>query len=295
MPTYADLRMAPPRSWDEFEDITCSAAKNHWLCPNFTRHGRQGQAQHGVDIFSQATSQGVIGIQCKNTWAGISMAVIKGEIDNAEEFRPPLSHLYIATTAETDARIQREVLSLSSARANAGKFSVSVWFWHDVWQDLTRDTSRLFQHFPQLQPVASIETHDQRLFREFQAWLPYEPTVRFVQEFDFGNSFARTSFWPFIIFSDDWPQPDREFIDAELQEAHASLNHAARELASLVAVKTSPIGNGDFNSVLSDSLRQAGQRPQWVRDDAALLNTQSTDFAEKYGDFIRLCKRKLLA
>jgi hypothetical protein len=295
MPTYADLRMAPPRSWDEFEDITCSAAKNHWLNPNFTRHGRQGQAQHGVDIFSQSITHGVFGIQCKNTWASISTAVIESEIDNAEEFRPSLSHLYIATTAETDAKIQREVLKLSLARADAGKFSVSIWFWHDVWQDLTRDTSRLFQHFPQLQPVASIETHDQRLFRELQAWLPYEPTVRFVQEFDFGNAFARTLFWPIIVFAEDWPQPNREFIDATLQDAHAALTHTARELASLVAIKTGPVGNGDFNSVLSDSLRQAGQRPQWVRDDAALLNAQSANFAGEYADFIRLCKRRLLA
>ena len=43
--------MPAPKSWDEFEDISLSAAKLRWNSTDFFRHGRLGQKQDGVDIW----------------------------------------------------------------------------------------------------------------------------------------------------------------------------------------------------------------------------------------------------
>ncbi|MFP3801818.1 hypothetical protein SB764_36735, partial [Paraburkholderia sp. SIMBA_027] len=194
MPTYADVKAGPPRSWDEFEAITCSAAKNRWSNQNFTRHGRQGQKQDGVDIYGNDTDGKLVGIQCKLTVSGVTESVIAAEVAKAEAFKPALTHLYIATTAETDRKIQSAVRDLSAEREAAGKFAVSILFWTDIWQDLTKDEARLFQHYPQLRPREGERnvSHDQRLFQEFQSTFPFEPAVRLLREQDFGGSFAKS-------------------------------------------------------------------------------------------------------
>lgn len=116
MPTLADLRVPPPRSWAEFEDIVCSAAKNRWCNPDFTHHGRQGQRQDGVDIYGGDHKERLVGIQCKNTWDGITLKTIEDEILKAESFQPRLKFLYLATTAETDKNVQRSVREISAKR-----------------------------------------------------------------------------------------------------------------------------------------------------------------------------------
>lgn len=51
MPTISSSKVPSPKSWDEFEEITLSAAKLRWNSTDFYRHGRQGQKQDGVDIW----------------------------------------------------------------------------------------------------------------------------------------------------------------------------------------------------------------------------------------------------
>src|SRR5438445_13521460 len=65
MPTFAQVKLPVPKSWDEFEDIVTSAiyAQQPSLSPQ--RHGRQGQSQHGVDIFFEDFTTRHTGVQCK--------------------------------------------------------------------------------------------------------------------------------------------------------------------------------------------------------------------------------------
>lgn len=122
MPTIPHTNIPSPKSWDEFEDIVCSAAKNRWKNPDFTRHGRQGQSQHGVDIYGKNQQGSLVGLQCKNTLEGITDKLILTEIQLAEEFKPPLSMLYIATTSPTDKTIQEFTRVLTIEREREKKF-----------------------------------------------------------------------------------------------------------------------------------------------------------------------------
>lgn len=82
-------------------------------------------------------------------------------------------------------------------------------------------------------------------------------------------------------------------MDKELQVGLAALYKAAGELSNHLAGKTSPIGNGDFASVFSDSLRAAGPRPDWVKQEARVLNEQAGQFALIYERFMRQCRERL--
>lgn len=293
MPTYAELRVAPPRSWDEFEDITCSAAKNRWENPDFSRHGRQGQRQDGVDIYGEDDKGNLVGIQCKNTWDGIKLKTIEDEVVKAESFQPSLKCLYVATTADTDQALQKSVRELSEERKALGKFAVAIMFWNDVWQDLTRDESRLFQHYPQLRPKSDKPSHDQRLFNDFQTIFPYDPCVRLIDQHDFGGPFSKAAIQPLYDFYETWDQPEKEFLDAELQAALEGLFGAAATLANHLVEKTVPVGNQSFYSVFPDYLRSIGPRPAHVVEEARILNEEARKFVPVYNSFIRLCKKKL--
>ncbi|NMM20946.1 MAG: hypothetical protein HHJ15_13500 [Rhodoferax sp.] len=297
MPTYANIQMPPPKSWDEFEAIVCSAAKNRWNSANFTLHGRQGQRQDGVDVYGRDDKDRLVGVQCKNTWMGVSKGTIRDEVVKAESFQPTLGQLYIATTANTDKRVQAFVRELSEERIKTGRFEITILFWNDIWNDLTLDESRLFQHYPQLKPskqVDSTPSHDQKLFREFQSAFGYEPAVRLLREQDFGGPFQRKAIQPLLDFVETWDQPEKEFLDKELQTALVDLYKASSEVAFHLVEKTVPVGNCDFASVFSDNLRAVGPRPDWVREEARILNEQAHLFVPKYERFLRLCRDKLV-
>lgn len=297
MPTLANSHVAPPKSWDEFEDIVCSAAKNRWKNPDFTRHGRQGQSQEGVDVYGNNDKEQLVGLQCKNTWSGLTEQTIEDEAIKAEAFKPTLSKLYIATTVATDKKVQAFARSLSGKRQAAGGFGVEILFWNDVWHDLTLNDERVYQHFPNLRPVVSAERqeppHDLRLFQEFQSVFAFEPAVRLLREHDFGGPFLRRAIQPLFEFVETWDQPEKEFLDQELQAALSDLYRAARQMSNHLVEKTVPTGNGDYASVFSDSLREAGPRPDWVREETRVLNEQANLFAPIYERFLRLCRAKL--
>lgn len=150
MATYNTVRLNTPKSWDEFEDICKSSFQLRWGNPNLHRNGRSGQKQDGVDIYGHDSFDLFVGIQCKNTVSNIDANTIDEEIVKAEMFEPPLTALYIATTAPRDTALQSHVRKINAARQILNKFLVSVVFWDDITSDLTKDPAVLRQHYPQM-------------------------------------------------------------------------------------------------------------------------------------------------
>lgn len=155
MPTIANSRLPPPKSWDEFEDICRDSFGERWRNPNLVKHGRQGQRQHGVDIYGHDACTAQVGIQCKNTVGKITSEIVDSEVTLAENFNPTLKKLYIATTCAADAHIQAHVRSLSQTRTQDGKFGVEIVFWDEIVQDLSRNEALPRKHYPQFFPESS--------------------------------------------------------------------------------------------------------------------------------------------
>ena len=149
MPTLSERNYETPKSWSEFEAICKDAFHLRWSNPDLSMHGRQGQAQNGVDIYGYNSFGDYVGVQCKNTVDGISESVINSECVKAEKFFPAIKTLYIATTAKRDVHIQSYARKLSIERKNDGKFPVEIVFWEDVCSDLTRSESMLRKHYPE--------------------------------------------------------------------------------------------------------------------------------------------------
>ncbi len=149
MPTIGTSRLPAPTSWDEFEDICKSAFSLRWGNPNLSRYGRQGQKQDGVDVFGNDSLNNFVGIQCKNTISSISKDLVESECLKAENFLPPISVLYIATTMDRDVNLQSDARIMSDERKLLGKFTIEIVFWPDIIHDLSKDASITQQHYPQ--------------------------------------------------------------------------------------------------------------------------------------------------
>jgi hypothetical protein len=142
---------AIPKIWQEFETIVRDAQAQRWKSTTLQKNGRHGQKQHGVDIFGPDEIGRPVGIQCKRYKAALTMKTVTEEITNAENFKPRLSALFIATTTDHDAKLQEQVREISDKRVAEGKFAVALLFWDEIVSSLLLNPAVLKAHYTQLQ------------------------------------------------------------------------------------------------------------------------------------------------
>lgn len=295
MPTVASSAIPPPKSWDEFEDIMLAAAKLRWNSTDFQRNGRVGQKQDGVDVFGHDDDGRHIGVQCKNTVSGISISVVEGEVANAEKFEPRLEWLYIATTAQRDAPLQKEVRVLSEARCLDGKFRVGILFWDDVCQDLATDDDVFFAHYPQFRgKTDEVRTHDRALYDQMIGLLRSDGVIGFLDRNNMaGFSFPHAQFDPLREFYYEWAQPEREFLSPELEELRRSLWEKVDAYTELLATET-------FATEMNPDRHWVP--PEWEHEQPErfwrVVNTfhnLAADIVKLHAEFVRTGKMQLIS
>jgi hypothetical protein len=157
MPTLTQCKLPVPKSWDEFEDIVVSAINSLQPITQPQRFGRQGQAQHGVDILVDDYMSRRTGIQCKNV-DKISLPEIEAEIAKAERYEPSLESYVFAVSLSRDAKLHKQISMLSDNRAREYKFRVGIWFWEDIEFFMSRHSVELERHYPDLFTSSSSPT-----------------------------------------------------------------------------------------------------------------------------------------
>jgi len=150
MPTIQAMELPRPKNWQEFEAIVCDAMIQRWRSPDLRRIGRSGQKQDGVDIYGPDEIGRRVAIQCKRYKGALSLKTVQTELTAAEGFKGRLTTLYVATTADNDSKLQREVRLLSDKRVAAGKFAVSLLFWDDIVASLLLNPAVFKAHYPQV-------------------------------------------------------------------------------------------------------------------------------------------------
>ena len=145
-------QIAPPREWGTFEDLCHALFKRVWQDQLAQKNGRRGQAQHGVDVFGSPNGdrRSFRGVQCKgkdsNYGSKAEWSEVLEEIAKAEKFSPKLDVWIFATTAPTDATLQKAARELSVKRGANGLFSVDVLGWEEI-QALMADAPEVITEF----------------------------------------------------------------------------------------------------------------------------------------------------
>lgn len=294
MATIASTNIPSPKSWDEFEDISLSSAKLRWKSPNFFRNGRQGQRQDGVDIFGTLNTGISIGLQCKNTIGGLTDSLVKKEISNAESFEPPLSELYIATTAPRDSTLQETVRKISAEREKTGKFCVHLLFWDDITADIALDDTVFFKHYPQFSPKSDLpKEHDRVLFDALIKLLPSNGVIDFLDQTNMaGFSFLDAKLDPIREFYYEWNIPEKEFINTELETIRSKIWSKVDSYLNIIATETFSIGrNAERRSVPEEWEYEQPQRFDRV---VKSLHSLAGDIVKLHQELVRTGKKYLI-
>jgi hypothetical protein len=142
---------APPRYWEQFEELCADVFQSQFGDPALVRHGRGGHAQHGIDILARNGAVYPIGLQCKkkSQWPvrKLTKTDVTAAIDEASKFDPELKEFYILTTAPDDAPLQAYVATLNQKREATGLFRVVVLGWGEIVRRATSDSDVANKHF----------------------------------------------------------------------------------------------------------------------------------------------------
>lgn len=134
-----------PKNWQDFEKLCKLLWGEIWNCSDsIKQHGRQGQAQHGVDVYAYVEKYGgYCGIQCKGkddyANAQLTEAEIDNEIDKAKTFSPKLKRFIFTTTANKDAVIEQYIRQKDIECIELGLFHIDVFSWEDIVDLLKRE------------------------------------------------------------------------------------------------------------------------------------------------------------
>jgi hypothetical protein len=146
------LEFSVPRSWDQFEELCADLFEVMWSDPSLLRHGRAGQAQHGVDIVASRGVVYPVGLQCKKKtrWPAkrLTFAEVKVETEKADQFSPALKEFYILTTAPGDGRLEQQVRDFNETRMKAKLFPVTVLPWPEIVRRVALYDRVARKHFP---------------------------------------------------------------------------------------------------------------------------------------------------
>ncbi|MCP3964595.1 MAG: protein kinase [bacterium] len=131
-------QVPPPRDWRVFEDFCRDLFSAEWGDPETKKHGRPGQAQHGVDVYGRRGGRWQA-VQCKRRRVfpekQLTKAEVQAEVKAAEKFARTLETLVIATTAPPDTQLQALAMRLTEEHGDDGP-RIVIYSWSELCEKL---------------------------------------------------------------------------------------------------------------------------------------------------------------
>lgn len=161
MTEHSSASIRQPKDWQDFERnsrilFECILEDIH-----VKNNGRNGQSQHGVDIYGRQNGQGTrwIGVQCKGKDAGygghVTESELRAEVEKTRNFDPPISDFILITTAPDDAAIEMVARKITEERTQeSNPLSVSVWGWSTLEARISQYPKALQAFHPDAMPYS---------------------------------------------------------------------------------------------------------------------------------------------
>jgi hypothetical protein len=153
---HVHFQQAPPRSWDQFEELCADTFQEEWQDSSLVRHGRAGQRQHGVDIVGRDGANWPVAIQCKrkSVWpvSKVTTDELDKEVEKAKGFSPTLNTFYLVSTAPDDELLQKHARLITERHQKERLFVVAVIGWGELVRRATRHTHVASKHFGSYSP-----------------------------------------------------------------------------------------------------------------------------------------------
>ena len=123
-----------PKNDQDFEKLCLNLLRAYWKCPELQQYATRGQAQHGVDILDLSGQDPLRAAQCKLHEEGkvTTPAEVKGEIEKAKEFDPPLGRYVIMTTGKVRREVHNLLIAINREHREKKLFIVEVFDWDRI-------------------------------------------------------------------------------------------------------------------------------------------------------------------
>ncbi len=134
----AHTQIAPPKSWETFEDLCHALFKAEWRDSNTQINGLHGQKQNGVDVFGKNLQQDGDWwcVQCKRKRIAIDSRLTQKEVDDelaaSSKFKPQLHCLIIATTSPYFSDPQGHLASLRQQLQSRGNSALQPYAQEEI-------------------------------------------------------------------------------------------------------------------------------------------------------------------
>lgn len=173
MPTRVDYPIPPPTTWEAFENLCRDLWAEIWNYNNTLKNGRQGQRQHGVDVFGEPKKNYWAGVQAKekDQLPGTTLTIdeLHKEVNKAKNFKPALSEYIVATTGPRDAQVQEEARKITEENRKNGLFDVVVYSWKDIESLLKKHQNVYRLHYPEYsRDLDTSESLTQQVKKSFE-------------------------------------------------------------------------------------------------------------------------------
>ena len=140
---------------------------------------------------------------------------------------------------------------------------------------------------------ASID-HDIKLFKKFLEVLPSSsPSIYFLKEHDFGNSFSGDSRDDIKIFLENWETAEYRFLDKNIELAKNKLIESCKNFIAKLPHNSWRQGSGGFYTTLPEEYNNMTDVPEAFIPKIKNLHDIATDCFNMHQSFISLCKKKL--
>ena len=159
MTDFSSVAIPRPRNWQDFERHSRVLFEDILGDPQTQSNGRQGQPQHGVDIWGRRGGRDgpLVGVQCKGKDADFGKKVteteLKREVEKSTKFKPAIAEFILITTADDDAIIQEKARLLEQqVRAKGRDIRIAVWGWSRLQQEISQYPAALKAFHPDASP-----------------------------------------------------------------------------------------------------------------------------------------------
>lgn len=181
MPTSPLMEIPKSRSAEEFECI-CKDILDKKYGSRFTRYGRNGQKQNGIDIYNKSSSNSYTVAQCKNYFNKSSVnkliEAINNDINSLNNlpFYKDINKFIVMTSMNRDKKIQDAISSISC------DFNVELWVWEDIQEVICNNDDLIKKYYPQFYKSKSNSRSIESLIEVFNASMSKNRIVEFLQE-----------------------------------------------------------------------------------------------------------------
>jgi tetratricopeptide (TPR) repeat protein len=160
VPDITAVEIPKPLNWQDFQRACVPLFRSLLADPLLQEFGREGQAQHGIDLFGSRDGdpRKPVGVQCRRIDEPINEKTIRQEVAKARKFTPPLTELIFATTSDRDGRVQAVAAQITlELHAEGWPCRVIIMGWQDLRPEIAKvpDAANAFGLSPPVlsQPV----------------------------------------------------------------------------------------------------------------------------------------------